>query len=99
MKGRKNSPPLLLDDHVAVKIMGKSLENVFSLSRSILRDGNTVWVYNSGVLEIKEVSLAWKEDGQVFVKSGISAGDAVITSDLPAPVKGMALQLSSGDRS
>ena len=99
LKARENSPPLLLDDHVAVKILGKPLENVFSLSRSILSDGNTVWVYNSGVLEIKEVSLAWKEDGQVFVKSGISAGDAVITSDLPAPVKGMALQLSSGDRS
>ncbi len=99
LKDQKKNLPLLLDDHVAVKILGKPLENVFSLSRSILRDGNTVWVYNSGVLEIKEVSLAWKEDGQVFVKSGIKSGDAVITSDLPAPVKGMALQLSSGDRS
>ena len=99
LKHQGKIPQLLLDDHVAVKILGKPLENVFSLSRSILRDGNTVWVYNLGVLEIKEVSLAWKEDGQVFVKSGINSGDAVITSDLPAPVKGMALQLSSGDRS
>jgi len=99
LKDQKNSPQLLLDDHVAVKILGKPLENVFSLSRSILRDGNTVWVYNAGVLEIKEVSLAWKEDGRVFIKSGINLGDVVITSDLPAPAKGMALQLSSGDRS
>ena len=99
LKHQEKIPQLLLDDHVAVKILGKPLENVFSLSRSILRDGNTVWVYNSGVLEIKEVSLVWKEDGQVFVKSGINSGDVVITSDLPAPVKGMALQLSSGERS
>ncbi len=99
LKGKKNNRQLLLDDHVAVKIMGKTLENVFSLPRSILREGNTVWVYNAGVLEIKKVNLAWKEDGQVFIDSGINPGDAVITSDLPAPVKGMALQLSSGDRS
>ena len=90
---------LLLDDYVDVQIMGEILENVFSLPRAILRDGNTVWVYHSGVLEIKEVGLAWKEDGRVFVKSGINTGDAVITSDLPAPVNGMALQSASGDRS
>jgi len=99
LKNQKKNPPLLLDDHVAVKILGKPLENVFSLPRSILRDGNMVWVYNKGVLEIKQVNIVWKEDGLVFVKSGISSDDVVITSDLSAPVNGMALQLSSGDRS
>jgi RND family efflux transporter MFP subunit len=98
LKRRGNNPQLLLDDHVDVQILGEMLENVFSLPRAILRDGNTVWVYNSGVLEIKAVGFAWKEDGRVFVRTGISPGDRVITSDLSAPVKGMALQLASGDR-
>lgn len=87
---------LLLDDHVDIQIMGKTLENVFSIPRAILRDGNTIWVYREGVLEIKDVTLAWKEDGRVFVKSGILEGDQVITSELPAPVNGMALQTSGG---
>jgi len=99
LKNRGNRAPLLLDDHVNVRIMGEILENVFSIPRSILRDGNTVWVYNSGTLDIKEVGLAWKDDTTVYIRSGISAGDMVITSDLPAPVKGMSLQLVSGDRS
>ncbi|MCD4719201.1 MAG: efflux RND transporter periplasmic adaptor subunit [Desulfobacula sp.] len=102
LKRQGNNPQLLLNDHVDVRIMGETLKNVFLLSRSILRDGNTVWVYHAGVLEIKKVSLVWKEDGEVYirsgVKSGIRPGDRVITSDLPAPVKGMALQLASGDR-
>lgn len=96
---QENTPQLLLDDHVDVRIMGETVENVFSMPRSMLRDDNTVWVYRSGILEINQVSLAWKEDGRVFVKSGINPGDAVITSDLPAPVKGMALQQVSGGRS
>lgn len=96
---QENTPQLLLDDHVDVQIMGETFENVFSMPRAMLRDDNTVWVYRSGILEINEVSLAWKEDGRVLVKSGINPGDAVITSDLPAPVKGMALQQVSGDRS
>ena len=98
LKRHGNKAKLLLDDHVDVNIMGEILKNVFSLPRSMLRDGNTVWIYRSGVLEIKEVSLAWKEDKKVYIKSGIKPGDQVITTDLPAPVKGMALQPVSGDR-
>ncbi len=92
-----DNPQLFLGDHVDIKIMGQNIENVFSIPRAILRDGNTMWVYNSGVLEIKEVRIAWKEDSVVYIKSGINAGDMVITSDLPAPVKGMSLQLPVKD--
>jgi len=99
LKHPRKRAPLLLDDHVDIQIMGEIFENVFSIPRAILRDGETVWIYRSGVLEIKKVTLAWKEDGRVFVKSGIHEEDQVITSDLPAPVKGMALQTASGDRS
>jgi RND family efflux transporter MFP subunit len=95
----ENRVQLLLDDYVDVRIMGQRLENVFSIPRSILRDGNTLWVFQDGVLEIRQVDLVWKEDGRVFVGAGLSPGDRVITSDLPAPVKGMVLQTASGDRS
>jgi RND family efflux transporter MFP subunit len=97
LKDQKNNQQLFIDDHVDAKIMGKTLENVFSISRSILRDGNTLWVYNSGVLEIKKVMLAWKEDDVVYIKSGINSGDKVITSDLPTAVNGMKLRLFSGE--
>ncbi|MCK5098176.1 MAG: HlyD family efflux transporter periplasmic adaptor subunit, partial [Desulfobacteraceae bacterium] len=97
LKNQKNNQQLFIHDHVDIKIVGKTLENVFSIPRSILRDGNILWVYNSGVLEIKKVILAWKEDDAVYIKSGISPGDKVITSDLPAPVNGMKLRLSSAD--
>jgi len=98
LTGRDKGPQLLLDDYVDVRIMGRLLENVFSIPRSVLRDESSVWVYRSGILEIKTVSLAWKEKDRVFIESGISPGDEVVTSDLPAPVKGMALQRESGAR-
>ena len=103
LKNQETRPQLLLDDYVDVRIQGKFLENVFSIPRSILRDKNTVWVYQSGKLVIKQVSLAWKEGDLVFIRSdirsGIRPGDEVIISDLPAPVNGMALQQDSGARS
>jgi RND family efflux transporter MFP subunit len=99
LKNQETRPQLLLDDYVDVQIQGQILENVYSIPRSILRDKNTVWVYQSGKLVIKQVSLAWKEEDLVFIRSGILPGDEVIISDLPAPVNGMALQQDSGARS
>lgn len=96
--GRNQSgqtPPLLLDDYVEVVLLGDMLENVFSVPRKIVRDGNTLWIYANGKLEIREINIAWKENGVAYIRSGLNEGDLVITSDLPAPVKGMALQLSS----
>lgn len=97
IKNQNKNLQLLLDDHVDVQIFGDTLENVFAISRSILRDDNTVWIYNSGVLGVKKVSLAWKEDNMVYIRSGINFGDKIITSDIPVAVDGMALQLASGD--
>ncbi|MCP3898269.1 MAG: efflux RND transporter periplasmic adaptor subunit [Desulfobacteraceae bacterium] len=99
LKNHKKGQQLLLDDHVNVKIFGETLENVFAIPRSALRDNNTLWVYNAGVLAIKKVSLAWKEDGMVYIQSGINPGDKVIISEIPVAINGMALQIASGDNS
>lgn len=87
--------PLLLGDHVDVKIMGNIFNNVYVLSRNLLREDQTVWVYDNGVLDIRKITIAWKENGQVFVSSGITPEDQLIVSDLAAPVRGMALQIKS----
>jgi RND family efflux transporter MFP subunit len=98
LKKQGDTPQLFLGDHVDAHIFGRTLENVFSIPRTILRDGNTVWVYDSGILKIKKVKLAWKDNKAVYIKSGISPGDMVITTDLSVAVNGMALQLFAGDR-
>ncbi len=88
-------PPLMLDDHVSVQISGRTLENVIKLPRKLLRDENTVWINRSGHLDIKKVTLAWKQDQHVYISHGLSSDDNIITTDLAAPVPGMALQTRS----
>ncbi len=92
-------PGLLLDDHVTVRITGKAFENVYSLARSLIREGSTVWIYDAGKLKIRTVDIVWKESDRVFVGSGLNPGDQVISSGLPAPVEGMPIQLARGEKS
>jgi len=61
--------------------------------RTALRDGSRVWLMNQeGTLEIREVQEVWGDDAYVYLSGGIGSGDLLITSDLAAPVPGMALR-------
>ena len=76
---------------------GQVFDNVFSLPRSLIREDSSLWVYNDGRLEIRKVVPVWIENDRVFIQSGLSPGDLVISSDLSAPVSGMALTHALGE--
>jgi len=94
----RGRPAMLLDDHVEAVIEGQAFDNVFSLPRNLVQEDSTLWIYNDGRLEIRKVAPVWIENDRVFIHSGLSPGDLVISSDLSAPVPGMALTLASQER-
>lgn len=96
INGRESGPVLMLNDYVRVDIRGKLFQQVYQLPRNLLRDGDTVWINNTGKLDIRKVDVAWKQDRTVYIDSGLSPDDAVIVTDLPAPVSGMAVENGNG---
>jgi RND family efflux transporter MFP subunit len=83
--------PLVLGDYVSVEIQGRPMTSVLELPRAALRDGDTVWVYADGRLEIRSVTLAWKAGDRVLINGGVASGEQIIVSDLSFPVRGMKL--------
>ena len=55
--------------------------------------GDTVWVCNDNTLDIRPVTLAWKNTDNVYIKSGLSPGNQIVTSEIASPVQGMALRI------
>jgi hypothetical protein len=95
-----SAPPLLLGSFVRVEIDGTPLVDVAVLDAALLHDGKHVWVMNdSNELEIRAVTVAFRGRDQVFVSSGLSAGERVIRSGLSVPVAGMSLRLTAGGAS
>jgi hypothetical protein len=85
--------PLILDSYVRLEIEGRTLPDVIEVPRTALRDGNRVWIMGpENALLIRELEPAWSGDGKVYVSEGLSDGDLLVTSDLAAPVEGMALR-------
>lgn len=93
LEGAPGLKPLLLGSYVSLNIDGGTLGNVISIPRSALRDNNRVWVLNAkGTLDIRTVTPVWRAAEYVLVEDGVETGDLLVTSDIAAPLEGMALQ-------
>jgi RND family efflux transporter MFP subunit len=89
--------PLLIGAYVNVTIQGRVAEDVFTLPRTALRDGQRVWIMNEeAALEIRDVQVVWRNRDSVLVRTGLREGERLVVSELAAPVAGMALVASGG---
>ena len=87
--------PLLMGSYVDIVIEGHELHNVFTISRDELHDGDTVWLMNDqDRLEVHQVEIAFRGRDQVLVRSGVTSGDRLVTSDLPAAIPDMPLRVN-----
>ena len=90
--------PLLLRSYVQVRIQGPTLESLFALPRSAVREGDLVWVVDAeNRLVIREVEEARRLGDQILVRKGLAAGDKVVTSRVASPVEGMALRIKGAE--
>lgn len=94
---RKNGDrrPLLLGDYVSARIEGRSVQDVFVIERRHLKDGSMVYIADENdQLQVRAVNIVWSSTDHVFVR-GLAEGERLIISDVPAPVEGMKLSVTT----
>jgi RND family efflux transporter MFP subunit len=92
-----DATPLLLGSYVSVSIHGHTVDNVTAISRALVRDNDTIWVYDEGVLSIRHPRIIWKDRKIILAETDIKDGEAIVISNLFAPVDGMKLRLPESD--
>lgn len=88
-----DAPRLLLGSFLRAEIRGRTLEQAVALEPSWVRPGDTVWVMDDqGLLEIRDLEVAYRDGSQVLVTDGLAEGDRIVTSPLALPAEGMPLR-------
>lgn len=85
-------PPLILGDYVRVVLQGEVIQNAVRIPLSWVRDDNVVWLKADGKLAFTPVEIAYEDRDYAYIRSGLSANDAVVTSDISVPVEGMSIR-------
>lgn len=97
--GSGQSQRLFTGAYVRVEIEGKKLKQVAALKRSLLRDGDQVWLMDQqNKLEIRPVEVAFRDRNQALISAGLKPGERLVVSDLAAPVAGLPLRTLEMDR-
>lgn len=86
-------PPLMVGSFVEARIEGRPIENVVRLDRDYLRKNDTVWLMQDEVLVIRTLDIVFRDQKHVYVRSGLDAGDQVVTTNLATVIEGAPLRL------
>lgn len=98
--GRK---PLKIGEYVTASIEGRTLPGAVVIPNSAIYQGSYVYVVREGLLQRREIAIAWQNADSAVIASGLRAGDALVTTPLgqvtsgtPVAVTGERQQVASG---
>lgn len=84
-------PPLVKGMYVAVELTAPAREGHVLLPRAAVHQGRVYIADERDRLDIREVTLADRQDGLVAVAEGVRPGERVVLTDLVPAVEGMTL--------
>jgi multidrug efflux pump subunit AcrA (membrane-fusion protein) len=86
--------PLPVGLYVEATIAGKSVDNIVSLPREVIRGGTQVLVVDSeNRMHFRDVEILRLESDRVLISGGLRAGELICMSPIQAVVDGMAVQV------
>ena len=87
-------PQVLLGSYLRAELQGRRIDQAAKLDRQWVHDNHTVWLLKEdNTLDIRRVSIAFRGPDHVLVTEGLTTGDRIITTEIPAPTLGMTLRL------
>lgn len=86
--------PLVDGMFCSVKILGKTMHNVFRVPRQAVSFENTVYIAIGNRLKTVPVKVARMEGEYAYVADGLNAGDMVITTRLIDPLENALLEIT-----
>lgn len=85
-------PALVPNMYFEVVLTGKALKPQIIVPESAVHTGNTVYVRNDeGVLEIRPVTIAFRQESRAVISNGLSTGETVVLDDLSPAIPGSRL--------
>lgn len=78
----ENQYPVKIGQYVSAKIYGKTIADTLVIPNAAIYQGSYVYVVEDDLLKRQNIKLAWQNDQQAMVKSGLTAGQKLVLTAL-----------------
>ena len=82
LSGQRHDRPLKIGQYVTAEIIGNLRPNSIVVPSDAIHQNAYAYVVEQGLLQRREVAVAWRNDAEALIASGLQVGDALVTSAL-----------------
>ncbi len=95
--GSEGRSPLKIGQYVTAEIEGDRLSDVLVIPNNTIYQGSYVYVVENGLLQRKDITIAWQNDDDAIVDSGLEHGDQLVITPLGQVTSGLRVRIA-GDK-
>jgi RND family efflux transporter MFP subunit len=98
--GRMNEgrSPLKIGQYVTAEIAGNELSDVLVIPNNAIYQGSYVYTVEEGVLRRKNIVIAWQNDDDAIIQSGLEHGDQLVITPLGQVTSGIQVSIEGQNR-
>ncbi|MBR9828300.1 MAG: efflux RND transporter periplasmic adaptor subunit [Oceanospirillales bacterium] len=85
--------PLKVGEYVTALIEGIEVESALLIPNKAIYQGSYVYLVEAGVLQRRDVSIAWQNETEALIAQGLNAGDQLVLTSLGQVVSGTPVQV------
>ena len=89
--------PLKIGQYVTAEIAGNRLDDVLVIPNNSIYQGSYVYIVENDVLRRREIVIAWQNDNDAVIASGLEHGDQLVITPLGQVTSGIKVSIA-GER-
>ncbi|WP_428609523.1 efflux RND transporter periplasmic adaptor subunit [Sedimenticola sp.] len=89
--------PLKIGQYVTAEIQGRTLTDAIVIPNAAIYQGSYVYLFDKGVLRRAEVDVAWQNNREALIGSGLQAGDQLVLTPLGQVSSGTPVKRLGGE--
>jgi len=93
----RDRAPLKIGQYVTAEIEGKTMQDVLVIPNNSVYQGTYVYTVEDGILRRKDIEIAWQNDVEAIVESGLEPGSELVTTPLGQVTSGIRVSVVGGD--
>jgi hypothetical protein len=79
---------------VTAELTGKTLADVLVIPNSAIYQGTYVYIVENGLLQRRNIEIAWQNDSDAIISAGIEDGDMLVTTALGQVTSGLRVSIT-----
>ena len=90
----RGKTPLKIGQYVTAELQGRQVQDALVIPSHAIYQGGYVYIVEAGILQRRDIEIAWQNQAEALVDSGLSEGDLLVLTSLGQVSSGVPVTIS-----